>query len=161
MSLVEACISRFKYLQVLDFKKSSFEELPSSIGTLKHLRFLNLTGDVIIKWLPDSISKLHNLQTLWLVGCKNLERFPKAIRNMILRCLIVTIEHTSLLENGEVCLDSLRILFIFNCEHLKYLFEGMDERLSYLRTLVVHVYHLFITYYQTPNYPRVLADWEL
>ena len=34
MSLLETCISRFKYLQVLDLKNSCFEVLPSSIGSL-------------------------------------------------------------------------------------------------------------------------------
>jgi Leucine-rich repeat (LRR) protein len=108
VSLVEVYISRFKYLRVLDFKKSSFEELPSSIGTLIHLRFLNLEDNDEIKRLPDSICKLHNLQPLWLAGCENLERLPKGIRNMIsLRSLIVTTEHTSLSVNGEGCLNSL------------------------------------------------------
>jgi Leucine-rich repeat (LRR) protein len=102
------------------------------------LRFLNLEFNDEIKRLPDSICKLHNLQTLRLVGCENLERLPKGIRNMIsLRLLTVTTKHTSLLENGEDCLNSLRFLFIGGCEHLKCLFEGMDGRLPYLRTLIV------------------------
>ncbi|XP_062166250.1 putative disease resistance protein RGA1, partial [Alnus glutinosa] len=69
LSFVEACISRFKSLRLLDLNYSSFKVLPSSIGTLKHLRFLNLSDNIIIKELPNSICKLHKLQTLILGGC--------------------------------------------------------------------------------------------
>nr|XP_023888387.1 disease resistance protein RGA2-like [Quercus suber] len=82
MSLLEACISRFKYLRLLYLGESSFEVLPDSIGTLKHLRYLNLTENHRIKQLPDSICKLHSLQTLLLGGCNNLERLPKGIRDI-------------------------------------------------------------------------------
>lgn len=46
---------------------SNVEQLPSSIGdVLKHLRFLNLSH-TRIRILPESISKLYNLQTLNLI----------------------------------------------------------------------------------------------
>lgn len=83
MSLVEACISRSKSLRVLDLSGSSFEMLPSSIGTQKHLRYLNLACNRKIKKLLDTICKLQNFQALQLDGCDNLERLPKDIRNMI------------------------------------------------------------------------------
>ncbi|XP_030926579.1 putative disease resistance protein RGA3 [Quercus lobata] len=127
-SLLEACIIRFKYLRVLDLSKSSFEVLPSSIGSLKHLRYVNLSGNDIIKPLLDSICKLHSLQTLLPGGCSNLEWFPKGIRDIIgLRFLVVTTKHTCLLEKAVGCLDSLRSLWICECENLKCVFEGMEE----------------------------------
>uniref|UniRef100_A0A2N9IH49 Uncharacterized protein n=1 Tax=Fagus sylvatica TaxID=28930 RepID=A0A2N9IH49_FAGSY len=94
------------------------------ISRFKYLRMLFkeiLEGNDKIKQLPNSICKLYNLQTLWLAHCQNLERLPKGIRNTIsLRSL-----------------NSLRFLWIADCKHLKCLFEGMDGRLPYLRTLVV------------------------
>ena len=138
VSLFEACILRFKYLRVLNFKESSFEVLPSSIGTLKLLRYLNLSGNRIIKQLSNSICKLHSLQTLLLADCENLERLPKDMRYMIsLRFLMVTTKHTCMSENGEGCFNSLRFLVIGACGRLKCLFGGMDGRLAYLRTLIV------------------------
>ncbi|XP_075637228.1 disease resistance protein RGA2-like [Castanea sativa] len=138
MSILKSCISRFKYLRVLNLSNSSFEILPNSIGSLKHLSYLDLTKNGIIKQLPDSICKLYNLQTLLLDSCSNLERLPKGIRDIIrLRFLVVTTKHTCLSEKAVGCLDSLRFLMIARCENLKCLFEGMEGRLTCLRTLVV------------------------
>jgi Leucine-rich repeat (LRR) protein len=137
LSLVEACISRFKSLRLLDLNDSSFEVLPNSIGTLKHLRYINLSGNKRIKELPNSICKLHKLQTLLLLGCRKLERLPKDMRNMIsLRCLFVTTKYTCLLENGS--LNSLRILILLSCLRLEVLFQGMDGCLTNLRTPSIH-----------------------
>ena len=137
MSLVEACISRFKYLRVLNLKDSSFKLLPSSIGSLKHLRFFDLSGNDIIKQIPNSICKLYNLQTL-ILDCKNLERLPKGIRNMInLRFLVVTNNQEYFLEKATGCLNSLRVLLIAQCQNLKGLFDGMDRHLINLRTLAI------------------------
>ena len=138
MSILKAFISKFKYLRVLDLSNSSLEMLPNFIGTLKHLRYLDLSYNDKIKKLPNSICKLHNLQTLLLLGCNNLERLPKGIRDIIsLRFFSVTTKHTCLSEKAVGCLDSLRFLLINDCKNLRCLFEGMKERLTYLRTLIV------------------------
>jgi hypothetical protein len=137
-ALIEACISRFKYLRLLDISNLSFEVLSSSIGTLKHLRYLNLCRSPKLKKLPDSICNLYNLQTLLLHYCPRLERLPKDTRKMInLRYLTVTTTYPRLFENGVCSFNSLRVLRISNCSRLEVLFQGMDGWLTKLRTLVV------------------------
>ncbi|OMP01179.1 hypothetical protein COLO4_12079 [Corchorus olitorius] len=138
-SMAETDVGNFimgcKYLWVLDLSFSSFDELPNSIGQLKHLRYFSLSGNRRIRRLPTSISKLQKLQALGLIGCKMLERLPGGLRNMIgLRFLEFT-TNEELLPNEEIgCLDSLQVLTISGCQSLRFLFDDMKQ-LSSLRTL--------------------------
>ncbi|XP_021602422.1 putative disease resistance protein RGA3 [Manihot esculenta] len=50
---IKTCCSRFQYLRALDLSYSSFEELPASIGNLKHLKYLSLWMNSNIKRLPN------------------------------------------------------------------------------------------------------------
>jgi Leucine-rich repeat (LRR) protein len=132
---VEVCISRFKYLRLLDLVFSCFEVLPSSISTLKHMRYLNIGGNKKIKKLPNSICDLQNLETLILNLCKELEELPRDIRKMInLRVLSISTKQTYLPENGIECLHSLRCLGFMKCPRLKSLPEGIQQ-LKALRIL--------------------------
>jgi Leucine-rich repeat (LRR) protein len=142
-ALIEACILRLKYLRVLDLFRSSFEALPSSIDSLKHLKYLNLARNQRIKELPDSICKLYNLQTILLYGCWSLEQLPKDTRKMVsLRYMsITTTAYPCLFENGVGCLSSLRFFAIFDCCYLEVLFQGMDGSFTNLWTLVVRGCH--------------------
>ncbi|KAM7259667.1 hypothetical protein ACFE04_015408 [Oxalis oulophora] len=121
------CLSKCKSLRVLNLESSSLEVLPYSIGTLKQLRFLNLSESKRIKKLPNSLCKLHSLQILDLSGCSELEELPKDIKYMIsLRVLALTTNEKSLSETGIECLKSLRTLVLKDCKNLKYLFAGME-----------------------------------
>ncbi|KAI8530677.1 hypothetical protein RHMOL_Rhmol11G0078300 [Rhododendron molle] len=70
---------KFRLLRALDARGAKMVQLSSSIGNLKHLRFLNLSHTPI-QALPISICTLHNLQTLNLNGCWELRRLPKNLK---------------------------------------------------------------------------------
>ncbi|KAI8570633.1 hypothetical protein RHMOL_Rhmol01G0051100 [Rhododendron molle] len=79
-----------KRLRVLSLRGYRIGELSNSIGDLKHVRYLDLSGAVVLT-LPESISTLYNLQTLILRGCKNLNKLPANTSDLIsLRHLDVT-----------------------------------------------------------------------
>ncbi|CAL0308157.1 unnamed protein product [Lupinus luteus] len=83
VAFLNMCVSRYRYLRILDLSDSTYETLPWSIGKLRHLRFLSLERNEKIKRIPYSICKLHNLEVLNLVGCTKLEILPKRLRNLI------------------------------------------------------------------------------
>ncbi|KAG4113128.1 hypothetical protein ERO13_D13G203201v2 [Gossypium hirsutum] len=116
-SLINLCLSNFNYLLALELRRSPLTALPNSIGTLKHLRHLDLgrcrslhTG---LKQLPDSVQRLIEL-----------------------RHLVITIKATHLKEIRAGCWTSLQYLELRSCMELKCLPEGM-QYLKSLRTLVL------------------------
>ncbi|XWS66340.1 hypothetical protein CRYUN_Cryun05aG0191100 [Craigia yunnanensis] len=130
-------VSKCPRLRVLDLSESTFEVMPRIIRKLKHLRYLNISDNVSIKKLPNSICKLQSLQTLFFAGCNEIEELPRGIRYMIgLRMLFITTKQRVLPENEIGYLNSLELLSISECENSEYLFEGM-QKLTSLRTLVI------------------------
>ncbi|KAF2319257.1 hypothetical protein GH714_014270 [Hevea brasiliensis] len=67
---------KLKSLRALKLKGSNVEEVPSFIGNLKHLRCPDIS-DTKIKVLPESITKLYNLQTLRFLRCDSLKELPR------------------------------------------------------------------------------------
>ncbi|XP_030457968.2 disease resistance protein RGA2-like [Syzygium oleosum] len=118
-------MSKCEYLRSMRLYFTSFEELPSSIGKLKHLIELNLGVNCRMKKLPDAICKLHSLLFLSVSGCSGLEELPQDMDRMInLRYLTLTTKQKSLLESGIHRMKSLGYLLIRNCRNLKVLFGG-------------------------------------
>ncbi|KAH0692772.1 hypothetical protein KY285_019869 [Solanum tuberosum] len=134
---VENCIARFMQLRVLDISDSCFDELPSSVGELKYLRYLDVSSNGSIKELPDSINKLLSLQTLRVSHCPQLEGLPKDIGNLIsLRHLYITTKQACFPDKAIGCLSSLRSLCIHSCNNLVSLSEGL-QHLTNLHTLAI------------------------
>lgn len=72
-SLMEDWCTEFPRMRVMVC--ASANELPTSIGNLKHLRYLEIPGACSITSLPVTICRLHNLQVLYVIKCK-LESLP-------------------------------------------------------------------------------------
>nr|KJB83161.1 hypothetical protein B456_013G232100 [Gossypium raimondii] len=135
-SLINLCVSNFKYLRALEIRQSLLTALPNSIGTLKHLRELDLVGCWIIDELPRSFDKLRSLQSLNL-GDTGLKQLPDSVQRLIeLRHLVITITATHLKEIRAGCWTSLQYLELRYCMELECLPEGM-QYLKSLRTLVL------------------------
>ncbi|KAH1033389.1 hypothetical protein J1N35_045563 [Gossypium stocksii] len=133
-SLINLCVSNFKYLRALELRNSSLTALPNSIGILKHLRDLDLDGCTNIRELPRSFDTLRSLQSLDLRET-GLKQLPGSVQRLIeLRYLEITIEATHLKEIRAGCWTSLQSLVFFECFKLQCLPEGM-QYLESLRTL--------------------------
>ncbi|XP_052880574.1 disease resistance protein RUN1-like [Gossypium arboreum] len=135
-SLINLCFSNFKYLRALKLRKSPLTALPKSIGTLKHLRDLDLGRCKDISELPKSFYKLRSLQ--WLdLGVSSLKQLPDSVQRLIeLRHLVITIEAKHLKEIPAGCWTYLQYLELRTCMELECLPEGM-QYLKSLRTLVL------------------------
>ncbi|KAM0991622.1 hypothetical protein ACFX2C_009981 [Malus domestica] len=131
-SFLQTCFSRFKYLRMLVLVGSTFEAFPSSIVSLKHMRYLQLSGNERITKLPDAVCKLQSLEILNVLVCENLEELPRDISRLIsLRWLEITTKQTSFPDNGVGCMKSLRYLSIGDWGNL----TSLPRDMSYLAAL--------------------------
>ncbi|KAL4645690.1 hypothetical protein ACB092_02G253100 [Castanea dentata] len=86
-----------------------------SICELRHLRLLHVKGTVT-RAIPNSITKLYNLQTLVIKNCYSLRKLPKNLRNLTnLRHIKITQVHIKQMpiNLGQLtCLQTLPFFFI-------------------------------------------------
>ncbi|GLT45526.1 hypothetical protein SLA2020_193520 [Shorea laevis] len=71
-----------KSIRSLSLKGADVDQLPASLGKLKHLRYLDVSK-TNIEALPKSFTKPYSLQTLKLIGCYHLQKLPDELRNLI------------------------------------------------------------------------------
>ncbi|KAM7478167.1 hypothetical protein LguiA_026380 [Lonicera macranthoides] len=138
-TFVDTLIKTFSCLCILDLFGSTFEELPSFVGSLKHLRYLDLESNRNIKALPNTICNLVNLQSLNLSNCVMLQDLPRDFGNLSrLRNLYLTSKMTCFpkKEHAEG-LRSLQYLSIQSSDHLESLLGGM-KNFTALRYLSIY-----------------------
>ncbi|KAF3685513.1 putative anthocyanidin reductase-like [Capsicum annuum] len=103
-------LPKLSCLRVLSLSYYCITEILESIGCLKHLHFINFSYTEI-KYLPQSISDLYNLQTLLLRNCYYLIELPADMGKLLnLRYLDVSgsgIQKISLGLDKLVCLRTL------------------------------------------------------
>ncbi|XP_015889070.3 putative disease resistance protein RGA3 [Ziziphus jujuba] len=102
-----AIASNLKLLRTLDLHFLWMNEVPNSIGKLKHLRYLDLSENTF-ETLSNCITELHYLQTLKLNRCFSLRVLPKDISKLI----------------------NLRSLELDGCDSLIYMPHGLGELTS-------------------------------
>ncbi|GLT65228.1 hypothetical protein SLA2020_376710 [Shorea laevis] len=126
--VLQGLLAKFRCLRVLCLSEYCIDEIPYSIGDLKHLRYLNLSHNTI-KQLPESVGNLFNLQTLLLRGCRKLTKLPQGIENLI-NLLVLDLTGTEKLVEMPLQIGNLK-----NLQVLSKFSVGMDSQFGNIREL--------------------------
>ncbi|KAJ6294462.1 hypothetical protein OIU76_022520 [Salix suchowensis] len=107
-------LSNLKYLRLFDLSSSPIENIPSDVGKLLHLRYLDFSHCQWLKELPETISELYNLQSLDISWCESVKQLPQKMRKLIrLMYLEMYGSGVAFLPRGIEKLTSLRTLTNF------------------------------------------------
>jgi Leucine-rich repeat (LRR) protein len=116
-------------IRYLYLNGTAIEEMPSSIGGLRELIYLDLGGCNRLKNLPSAVSKLGFLKKLDLSGCSSITEFPKVSNNIE----ELYLNGTAIREipSSIECLVDLAELHLRNCKQ----FEILPSSICKLRKL--------------------------
>ncbi|XP_056175005.1 disease resistance protein RGA2-like [Syzygium oleosum] len=117
-------LSKFRHCRVLGLGYAHFG-VPTSLGNRsKHLRYLDISENLSMESMPNSITDLLNLQTLKLSNCKHLKTLPRDLKKLVnLRHLLIngcdSLSHLPSLSE----FPSLRTLNLMGLDALEFLQE--------------------------------------
>nr|XP_043608742.1 putative disease resistance protein RGA4 [Erigeron canadensis] len=101
-------LPKLPLLRVLCLSKIWIQEIPESVGDLKHLRYLNLSRTKIAH-IPETVCNLYNLQTLIVFSCDKLRELPNSFLKLTsLRHF--DIRDTPLLKNMPLGIGEIKSL---------------------------------------------------
>ena len=104
-------------------------ELPEWLSKLVNLQSLNLSGCRKLKKLPEGLSKLVNLQSLDLSYCENLTMLPEGLSKLgnLQSLNLSSCENLTMLPEWMSKLVNLQSLNLKSCEKLTMLPEGLSK----------------------------------
>ncbi|XP_052113019.1 putative disease resistance RPP13-like protein 1 isoform X6 [Arachis duranensis] len=138
-------LAQLKHLRVLSFQ---FLPLDDSISDLIHLRYLDLSYTPMVT-LPESMSKLYNLQTLKLKGAY-LEKLPSNMQDLVnLLHLDLSYTEIEVLPESLSELHNLQTLKLRECENLKKLPSKMKD--------LINLHHLDIEGTEIEEMPKRMS----
>ncbi|RVW37807.1 putative WRKY transcription factor 19 [Vitis vinifera] len=113
-------------LESIELSATNINELPSSIGHLMALLYLDLSSCPIVS-LPESICNLSSLQALFLDNCLRLKGFPEIKVGDMKNLRTLDFRSTESICNSR----SLKTLYVFDCLNL----HGLQVDLGGLQCL--------------------------
>ncbi|KAK9155180.1 hypothetical protein Sjap_002660 [Stephania japonica] len=123
---------QLRFLLVLNLSKLPLKELPSSIGGLKLLKYLDLSWSEIER-LPCTISNLYNLQTFNLSNCEELSELPKSVGTLTQLRYFYT--YCTYARNHETPRGLSKLHFLQMLDVLKLCVESASEHIAELEHL--------------------------
>ncbi|KAL4561045.1 hypothetical protein LXL04_033207 [Taraxacum kok-saghyz] len=75
-------LPQVQFIRVLSLTNYVILEVPQSIGSLKHLRYINFSHTAIT-YIPEEVGDLYNLQSLLVNGCFELSSLPTSLVKLI------------------------------------------------------------------------------
>ncbi|KAJ8648528.1 hypothetical protein MRB53_001551 [Persea americana] len=121
---------KLRHIRTLRLAGRHFTELPESIGDLLQLRYLDLS-ETMIERLPKSTTRLYNLQTLKLAGCRKLVEVPESIGDLLqLRYLDLSWTMIERLLKSTTRLYNLQTLILAGCSKVVEVPESIGDLLQ-------------------------------
>ncbi|CAH1440701.1 unnamed protein product [Lactuca virosa] len=122
-------LHKLHFLRVLKLT-GSITEVPQSVGSLKHLRYLSFSN-TLITCLPEEVSDLYNLQSLFVHNCPRLSSLPGSFAKLI------TLRHLGLSDTPNLNKMPLGIAGLSSLQTLSKVMieEGNGFKISDLKGL--------------------------